>query len=418
MAVVDASKYRRAGAGAADAGDLEDCGEDARKDRRAASVRFWEALRRRFPDVIGLGFYFSAVVIGCGGFHLVLVQAPETLALQILRPLFKGALVLFQLSWVGAVYHGPGRPPASAAEPDDGGLQTPDLLAGALNAGLSCRTPDRRFGVAGAPCGTCRAWKPVLAHHCKVCDRCSTWMDHHCNLLGQCVGFRNMRCFILWLLYGLAVMGLLVLLTAHRLWHDGRPRDIWSAALWAGWIVYLFMVLSIIAQAWRATSLQIAAGWPSKVLMIKFKGLLDDATEIETEALELKESVPPSLAEGVELREAQVALRAAAKNVQFQHQMLRGLTWGPFATKPKLAFEALFGGPVSWRWLVPLVPGGTGDPFKPVAHRERSCEAWIELAKALARGSAAIDAAMLVRQAKKVGPCSFAPPNIMLMEGG
>merc|ERR1719195_2096271 len=143
-------------------------------------------------------------------------------------------------------------------------------------------------------------------------------MDHHCYLTGQCIGFRNLRGFVIWLFYGITCMMQIGLLTVHRLWLNGRPQDAWSLVLWIGWFIYLVLVANILGGQLRNSLMRAAAGWPSKILMLKFKGLLKDAMVLESEAQKLKEFVPQNLQEGLELRAAHNDLRSAINMVQFR----------------------------------------------------------------------------------------------------
>lgn len=208
------------------------------------------------------------------------------------------------------------------------------------------------------------------------------------------------------------------LLSAHRLWLDGRPQDAWSLILWVGWFVYLVAVTNTLGGQLRNSIMRAVAGWPSKVLMLKFKGLLKDAMALESEAQKLKEFVPQKLQEGLDLRAAHNDLRSAIKMVQFQHPLLGGLLWGPFiGMNPKERIATVFGEPMSWRWCVPLTAGGTGNPFQPAAHSKRACDAWIEIATAMKRGRAAITAAIPLRQAPQdQDPDMFNAPCRIMMD--
>lgn len=417
MAVADATKCRRLGSNTGNSEDPEDGGaEDKCRDHRTASFRLRAVLRRRSFDVIGISLLAAAITISHGVMTSVLMQPPEALLVQIIRPIYWLTFVLFLLSWVGIVYHGPGRPPPVAPEFGESS-RLPDTLAGALETGQFCRAPENKFGATDGFCDKCESWKPILTFHCKSCNQCSIWMDHHCYLTGQCIGFRNLRCFVVWLSYGEFAMIQIGLLTVHRLWLDGRPRDAWTWALWIGWFFYFQLVVQIIGGQLRNSIMRATAGWPSKILMLKFKGLLKDATALESEAQKLKEFVPQSLPEGVELREAHSDLRTAISMVQFRNPYFQGLLWGLFIGKdPRVTVAtSVFGEPISWRWCVPLLPGGAGNPFRPTMHSTRSCDAWIGIASAMKRGLAAIAAATPLKQAAE-DPDMFKAPCRMMME--
>lgn len=50
-------------------------------------------------------------------------------------------------------------------------------------------------------CRPCKAIKPDAAHHCRSCNRCVIRMDHHCPWVNNCVAMKNQKYFLLFLFY-------------------------------------------------------------------------------------------------------------------------------------------------------------------------------------------------------------------------
>lgn len=255
---------------------------------------------------------------------------------------------------------------------------------------------DRAFSGETIACEGCNSQKTPLEHHCMKCDCCAVWMDHHCQFCGVCIGFRNMRCFIVWLSYGTALLRVLGLLTLHRLYQLGLPRSLWWG-LWCPWFQYLYWTNFQLTVTLQFLLMQVAAGFHSQVMMRKFVALLDDGLVLEEKMRSCMARLPPPGPGGAECEEF-VALRDSADEIRLAANALRSgvkgvafakqdLVWGPFlGEKPSENLPIIFGAKPSWRWCLPLVPGGTGDPHRPSCHSARGCKAWGRLAAGMERG--------------------------------
>ncbi|CAE8632707.1 unnamed protein product [Polarella glacialis] len=358
-------------------------------------------LLRRGPDIIAVGWYWSAVVVGHWYTIAELLQPPDCLLSQVVWPCYLVVHALLNVAWIGMVYHGPGRtPPAS-----DGPSELPEDLVSALATGRLCK--EKPFGAKDDWCSPCNMWKPALAHHCSVCGRCSLWMDHHCNFAGTCVGFRNLRLYLVWLLYGHALMGLWILLSFRRMWWT-PPSGFWGWGGWAQWVmwgIYIYKNLGTLFFYCTVTVGKLAAGWPSWVLLTKFYGLCEVAIQLEKDAaasasaLEQPTFAPTggsftcfgvtSAPKGGIAGEL-AALRGAMKEVSRAGQVtLRGLF-----SRPSLIQNVglAFGEEPSWRWLLPLATGGTGNPLQPEFYNADVCKSWASLATSMSRCEAELEA--------------------------
>jgi len=206
-------------------------------------------------------------------------------------------------------------------------------------------------------------------------------MDHHCSFAARCVGFRNHRCFLTWILYGICLVGLLAVFTIYHAVAVGLPdtRYGWgAAALWLGYVVSLGMLLR---QHLTMALLRIAPGWPSQVLMHKFKALNRDAKLLVAELSEAQRllhggdpqrMVAQAMIEKIKRAGGQVTRGGGGR--------LGNSLRGPFrAENFRGSLVLVFGDPVMWHWLLPFVPGGSGDPLRPVSYCKDACEAWANL---------------------------------------
>lgn len=186
-------------------------------------------------------------------------------------------------------------------------------------------------------------------------------------LLGQCVGFRNMRCFILFSSSIQVLLVFLIINALRRLTVD-VSLDLWLVlgllAFAGGWSYGLRVAHSHL----RFTLLKLRLGWPSGVLLTKF-------TDIATYAQEIVMSHSAMPGTGMQL------LQQANSRIIWPQGGLRGL----FATSGTLvaSLEIVFGEPLSWRWFVPGVAGGRGDPLRPTHYNADACEVWADLSLAI-----------------------------------
>jgi len=186
-------------------------------------------------------------------------------------------------------------------------------------------------------------------------------------VLGQCVGFRNMRCFIMFATSIQVLLVFLILNALRRLTVD-VSLDFWLVfrllAFGGSWSYGLKVAHSHM----RFTFLKIRLGWPSGVLLTKF-------TDIATYAQEIVISHSAMPGTGIQL------LQQANLRIIWPEGGLRGL----FASNGTLlaSLEVVFGEPLSWRWFVPGVAGGRGDPLRPTHYNSDSCEAWASLSLAI-----------------------------------
>lgn len=187
-------------------------------------------------------------------------------------------------------------------------------------------------------------------------------------------------------------MGLLGALTLWRLVEIGWPVDSWAWAKWIAWFVYLykvsFMLLTHLLQAyWR-----IFTGWPSQVMMYKFRELFQHAEGIKEDLGALFAALPEGnkTVDGVAIQAAIDELHEGLKHVQIKEGSNLPCK-GPFGSEnPIITISIVFGSLPSWRWLLPLVAGGSGDPMQPTGCSIPVCEAWSNLAAAMRHGSKVI----------------------------
>lgn len=323
---------------------------------------FTRGLRRRRYDVLGCGTVWSLTILGYFYATIELLQPADAPSVHISNLIGHVMTIFFVLNGLAVMWHGPGRVPKKLTRGQ--GWEPAPLVEMALEVGR--HSPFRPFKGTEEWCFECNHWKAPLVHHCSVCNRCSLWMDHHCMMLGQCIGFRNMRCFILWLASGQLLMLFGILLTVQRLilassfdwWLLGR------LVIFDGILVYALRVAN---SHFRFVLLKVGLGWPSGVLHAKFTDIASYAHQIVHQYGDM-----PSA--------SMQALQAAVQRIIFPSGGLRGL----FYAEGRLGGLAVaFGEPPSWRWLLPLRPGGQGDPLKPTVFNEESCQAWADLDEAL-----------------------------------
>jgi len=332
--------------------------------------------------------YFAAILVGHAVVLFLLCNPSEVLLVQILRPVFLLTSFLFNLSWLGVLCHGPGWAPQVSSEEVTAAARLPPPLATALEVG---RLGSKQYLNADViTCSKCDSRKSPLEHHCSTCNWCVMWMDHHCNFCGICIGFRNMRCFIVWLSYGIALAWILNILTLHKLYQDGLPQS-WRWCLWVPWCHFLVLLFLKLNYTLQFCVVQIAAGFHSNVMIHKFRGVLRDGMTLN-EKMQACVAALPMAAPGSEERSLHEArLRVADTELAVAVQRLRTgikhgreeLPWGPFLGDgfwPNLAI--IFGSQLSWRWLLPFVPGGTTTHFR---WSPKGCEAWTELGAARER---------------------------------
>jgi len=201
----------------------------------------------------------------------------------------------------------------------------------------------------------------------------------------QCVGFRNLRCFLLMLFYTQVLCFLLVPLAARRALLAEPALDRWATArlmaLCAGWLGLMRFVRYFSRTIIGKTS----AGWPSHVLLVKFQGIYDLAVRVGNEQLERQQA------------------GAAAPQLEALQQLLRRLRRRTGGIRGFLragdllgSLALVFGEPPSWRWLLPLLPGGSGDPLQPTVFDVKACEDWAALAQILHGCNATVAADQMV----------------------
>jgi len=281
--------------------------------------------------------------------------------------------LLVVLTWVGVIYHGPGR-----VEDRDHGSQLPEVLAKAMDAGIA--HPDYKFSGKDGLCEKCNFWKPVMASHCHQCGTCTLWMDHHCNFCFTCVGFKNLRGFLMLLIYleTLPVICMIPLLRAVYM----DPYSFFSLGslpFIALFVALMFCYYSLANHHFRKLFQKFKRGWPTLVLTAKFEGLAKYAAGLLQAISELKGLPPddPTLLKMVQaLQDIQ---KPKAEGGGLRGILDTNLHWTE-------NFVVIFGEPIGWRWFLPLRAGGTGDPLSPQFFNQQACEAWARLPEAIMEG--------------------------------
>lgn len=273
--------------------------------------------------------------------------------------LFHLAFACFLASWAAVAYHGPGSVPSS-------GPQLPLEFAAAFAGGRIC--PTAEFGPTSSWCDACESWKPVMAYHCPACNACGMWVDHHSLFAAQCVGFKNLRCFLVWHIYGQMLLLMSVPALLIRIFW-GPQFTMWSSV---GLFGFFMCLGASFVRARRELSLllkRLYAGWPSEVMYSSFLAISMQAqsTVLLLEAGLNDWSTPQDVDE----------MQSALSQVTFRKGQLRGL----FNAKLKLNMLTLvFGEKLSFLWLLPFMPGGSGDSLQPSSYDADSCARWAELA--------------------------------------
>lgn len=358
--------------------DLEVANQDGTKGEQdvkktSAQARF-SAIRRyakfllvfvlrRIPDFISLSGLWTAWGTGYWYSTTRLLQPPDNYLVIFNSVCCHAAFVLSILSWIGVMYFGPGRIPEEKKD-----CQLPKGTMAMLAVGRV--SPKKPWGPQPDWCAPCCRWKPPFGHHCKICNTCSLWMDHHCNFCGQCIGFRNLRCFLLMLFY---TQSLCMMFGPSVLWKMVCFQSMnWRELSFFGAFVFGWMYLLMLVRGFLNKLLWgISGGWPSSVMLAKYEGLFHYSTSLVLKYQQREKEGDLDRAEFTKsfanARDDVVRSRGAG---------LRGIfNAGNFVS----SLEFAFGAPVSWRWLLPLVPGGTGDPFSPDLCDESACEAWAQL---------------------------------------
>lgn len=344
---------------------------------RSLVNRVW----RRLEDVASISILFASWVFGYIYATEELLQPIDSVAVRAWSVLCHILFALAILSWVGVVIHGPGRVSHHKGE----GTQLPSCVIAAMDVGRFSQ--ERPFKSEDGFCSACERWKPVLANHCSICGQCSLWMDHHCNFAGQCVGFRNLRCFVQMLLYTQMLCFVYVPLLLRRLLQLALFMDplasfpLAATARFLGFGLSWVLLLRFVRGMTKMVLGKVCAGWPSQVLLLKFQSAFDHAQALEKE-LAKRQSASDSSPFLLELQRT-------LKRLRRQFGGIRGIFK---ANNLVRSFAGLFGAPLSWRWLLPLLPGGSGDPLRPTVFDRDACDAWAALSSLLQECHALRDA--------------------------
>lgn len=148
----------------------------------------------------------------------------------------------------------------------------------------------------------------------------------------------------------------------------------------------------LVRQRVTVALLRIAPGWPSQVMMTKFKSLNNNAKQMVTELFETQKMFPEGDPERIVLQAAiEKIRRAGAQVTRGGGGRIGNALQGPFrADTFYTTLFTIFGDPILWHWLIPFVPGGSGDPLRPESCNVDACEAWAGLASAMDIGNAAL----------------------------
>lgn len=173
---------------------------------------------------------------------------------------------------------------------------------------------------------------------------------------------------------------MLFILTVRRLWLE-PPSDLWGENGWIPWVPWFGFVL-LIHSATSTFALplmmRIWDGWPYRILRFKFSGVFDAANKkyqtMQNKAYTLlKENQDEISHEATHLAKA---LQIALKPVFICGRGIQG----PFRGPRRLTSLALvFGQPFSWKWVLPLFPGGHGDALEPSVYDGQLCNDWIAI---------------------------------------
>lgn len=332
-------------------------------------------LVRRQRDIVGITMFWANFFIGYTVAETEL-RPFETLDQQLLHITEYVLMFLFLATWLGFLYHGPGRPDKSDSPGTDSqNKELAPALSSAFAAGEQVRSGPR-FHSKEEWCSRCSTWKPALASHCATCDRCCYFLDHHCRLVGECVGFKSLRCFILLLSYGQAIYVFLIICVLQRLVRQGLPQGNWEWGKLVAVASYFIFGIGYVHHTLKLCFTPYLRGWRSRVHYRKFHNLAVDAMKLV--GSRPKDPSPDVKMAFDDLQSAYVALRVAPGSPILQ---------SPFFNLPQStlkAFEPVFGEPASWRWLLPFCAGGSGEVLSP-AYNASACQAWASLGIAMER---------------------------------
>jgi len=326
--------------------------------------------------VLGVVLLFSGIVCVHVYVYSALLWPLNTLPLKILGLTLEVSFVLALLSLVGINVFGPGRVTLEAHQ----GTKLPAEVRSALDIGKF--RAEGPFGSEDGWCSVCDRWKPVFAHHCQHCGRCSMWMDHHCFYAAQCVGFLNHRCFIVFLLYSQLVIVLLVICMLQY-FASAPSLDLWASMPLTALGLLCFELEQRLVKQVTSLMFKLRCGWPYRVLMNKFAQVYKHAGSIEERIFGAQQQTNSKPSARSAERQMKLLDDFQHSGRRLQRPTRRGLR-GLCATEGILeGLVFLFGSPPSWRWLLPLVPGGTGNSLELAMWNPDVCEAWAAFSRAL-----------------------------------
>eukprot|EP00450_Noctiluca_scintillans_P014893 CAMPEP_0194531640 /NCGR_PEP_ID=MMETSP0253-20130528/68998_1 /TAXON_ID=2966 /ORGANISM="Noctiluca scintillans" /LENGTH=413 /DNA_ID=CAMNT_0039377009 /DNA_START=162 /DNA_END=1403 /DNA_ORIENTATION=- len=311
---------------------------------------------RRWMDALCMGFVLAFEIVG---HHYVLgelLQPRDSFFVILMRPVGVFINVLFLTSWAAVIFYGPGRVPS------DGTSSLPVPLAAAMSVGQFNKCHP--FGPEDGVCRSCAKWKPALATIVPIVRGAVSGWTTTAILLASALaseisdassfGCATLRSCSSCCLFSAFVLAPFISRTVS----GGKVR------------ITLFSVICL-GVVWAARNVlqtalvSVSGGWTSAVLESKFLEVVRTATAMKAE------TVWPS---NEEAQEFQSAISGVRKN---------GSLKSPVAEPGVVAnLVFVFGEPVSWRWCLPLVPGGLGDPLQPSCDVE-ACRSWSLLANGL-----------------------------------
>lgn len=383
------AKQRKASAGAAAPHEgqgspaADEASAKERKEQHRRSLQSLPpALQRRRLDFAGVLAFATIVAIGVYVTTQELLQPSEAPLVRIAAPSMALLFAMFLLSWLGVIVHGPGRP--RDVVPDKVQQPLPPAVAAALEVGRLCkRTPFNSEGVA---CDELPSGKSVFFTYDSRSGQWAYMMEQRCTFAAQCVGYRNLRCFLVWLGYGYALLCGLFVLSVRRVLETGLPstNDAPAVMKVCAWCAYMWMNLVLVNNTTQPIIIRTAAGWPSKDLWKKFATLYNEAKVLAVQLDQVENG------SNVEAVEAAKHLREAAQGIWLNSLKIVA---GPFASaKPSQSVNFVMGGPLSWRWLIPMVPSGSLELVGtcPEQHNTGVCQAWERLGQAMRKGQDAM----------------------------
>merc|ERR1712032_1610353 len=160
------------------------------------------------------------------------------------------------------------------------------------------------------------------------------------------------------------------------------PDDAWDWGKLLGWAYFLGQVWNVVRVYIGGTMQRAFRGWPSEIMLTKFKALAIEAEGLEKE-----------LANAGTVHDVLTDLRQAIRGVSLSQgapNLSSGLIRGLFQQRnEQRALAFIFGDLPSWQWMLPLVPGGEGDPCEPESFNSDACDAWAALGAALKKATEA-----------------------------